>query len=612
MNWEIVNNELLLKSKGALRAVAAATIWQNEKNGGDVLPKLESVGLFRSRTTLSPCCKLAKSNCGSFGELQLYGVARSGKVEVRLDLGRRTDHVVCGAEWIPFDSEAFETARNVIEAKGLPIWQPLTAKQYLVCMRDFVDEPWFVEDYCYDKDCLADDDLAIETAHPTCFTATLSDYQVVGSNWLTMMAEQQTGVILGDGMGLGKTIQAIKAMCDLFERKSDAQVLIICPSALIDNWKREFGKFTNGIDIRTHTGEKRSRDYHQFAEPVVLTTYDIVSRDDFVLRQKRWDMVVLDEAQAIKNPLTKRTRAVKSVPRDMSIAMTGTPFENHMTDLWSIMDFCIEGFLGTQQEFESRYSDDDVSAGNLGYLLKPLMLRRRLEDVPNDLPDMNTVMMPISLTEKEAELYEERKITHRKHSGPLGAIQKLNNELALSRDDPDGISSQKYEFLAEVMEEVSGFGEKIIVFVDKKCAIERIGELYAGTMPVFTLTGSTPQDMRQDVVDQFSAVEGSAMLLCNPAVGGAGLNITAANHVLHFTSEWNPAKIDQADARAYRRGQRKNVTIYYPYYAGTIEEYMWEKVWLKQELADQAVVGHKGQSGKNELIEALSYCPVER
>ena len=238
------------------------------------------------------------------------------------------------------------------------------------------------------------------------------------------------------------------------------------------------------------------------------------------------------------------------------------------------------------------------------------MLRRTLSDIPNDLPDIVRIPMPIELEATEAALYEERRKTYIEDGATLGAIGKLVTDLALKKEQDRGISDLKYEYLNLVCKDVFANNEKIIVFADKLKAIGELEKQYSKIVPTFSLTGEVPISNRQQIIDEYSSVDGPALLIVNPSVGGAGLNITAANHLLHFSPQWNPAKIDQADARAHRNGQHRTVFAHYPYYVGTIEEYMWEKVYFKRELSKRVVVGNKGEVSTNDIVDALNMSPV--
>ena len=608
------NTELVLKKEdGELERVPADEIWKKEHGDeASVLPSLSSVGISCSRKVYSLELRLVEAADGPFGQLVLFAHgATSGPVQ--LSPAHTSDHVIDNNVWHAIDQYSVEQITGCIHDAGIELNIALSLQQYIEVMRKFSGFEWFSCDiHPTAKDVsIAVSSNQVSSTPSSHFTGRLYEYQRIGSNWLDFMVKQGAGVILGDSMGLGKTIQVIKVICDLLEEKPDARVLVVCPSALMENWSREFDKFSAGISKEKHCGANRTGDHRRITSSVVFTTYDIVRLDQAVLTQIEWDLLVLDEAQAIKNPTTGRTTAVKRLPRRVGIAVTGTPFENHLTDVWSLIDFCEPGALGSLSSFSARYRDDIESAKDLGAFVAPLMLRRKLEDIPNDLPDLIPIFMPIDLEESEAREYEEKRQEYKSKGLALAAIQNLI--VALSKPKSGGgISDLKYEYLETVTDEVFGYREKLLVFADKMPAIGEISRRYERMVPTFTLTGADPSDSRIEVVDKFSSVDGPALLIANPRVAGAGLNIVAANHVFHFSPQWNPAIIDQSDARAHRNGQTKPVTAYYPYYASTVEEYMWEKVRDKRYLSKEVVTGNKGQINPNEIAEALSFSPCSR
>lgn len=607
--YVLVDSEVLLEDESRDRKVLEALeVWQKEEScqEGD-LCSLAALNIEANLSYASLHAKLVSSANSPFGELAIF--AKEEGIEYRLGKNHQSDHVVLGSQWFPLFPDELLDIKRRLEEIGIAVCEPLNARQYLKCINLAEEAAWLSLDHFYSAKEWAESFAPSETPAPSSFTATLYDYQSVGSQWISSMISQGVGVVLGDGMGLGKTIQIIRAICDLLDENPYARILVICPSAVVENWKREIFKFTTGITVLCHFGPDRTRDYHKIMGQVVITTYDVARIDSTVLNQIQWSLIVLDEAQAIKNPDSQRARSIKQINRQAAVAVTGTPFENHVTDLWSLFDFCMPGYLGTKQNFVSRFKDEETSASVIGKLIAPLLLRRKLDDIPNDLPELIKIPMPIRLSQQEALDYEMRRKAHIAQGASIGAIQKLVGDLAIPQEQ-SGISNLKYEYLQNVAEEVIDYGEKIIVFIERLAAIEAIREIYSKAIPVLTLTGSTPVQERQTVVDQFSSIDGAAMLLCNPTVGGAGLNITAANHVFHFSPQWNPAKFDQADARAHRKGQKKPVIAHYPFYAGTIEEYMWEKTETKRELSSIATVGNKGTSSADEIMEALSYSPL--
>ena len=613
MRWAIKDKELVcVDDENGITRLPAATIWKCFQGGNeDPLPDLSETGIRCSAKYQAPQLRLVNTDDGPFGKLTLESKSHLGKV-TKLSDGHKSDHIITNNTWSPLYEGALEEILLAVEDAGAEIGIALNARQYMTCIRDLYDYSWFICECEFKAKEWSATHTPLQRRPPAKFTATLMDYQVRGSDWLTMMRESGVGVVLGDGMGLGKTIQVIKTICDLLEDNPEAKTLVICPSALVENWAREIEKFTCGLEYMMHRGSDRSRNYRTYTASVMITTYDVARMDAGVLSLVDWDMVVLDEAQFIKNPNSQRARAIKSITRQTSIAVTGTPFENHMTDIWSLYDFCMPGFLGTVNMFTARYSDNEESASELGRVIAPTLLRRRLDDIPNDLPPIVTIPMPIALEPSEAEEYERRKQLYTQQGTAFGAIGNLLSDLAAPTYTENFLSNLKYEYLDAVVGEVIDYNEKIIVFAERRTTISALEDKYADRIPVYILNGSTPMDMRQQTIDEFSAVEGAAMLICNPTVGGAGLNITAANHVFHFSMQWNPAKIDQADARAHRRGQEKTVVVHYPFYASTIEEYMWDKVAKKRELAAEVVIGNKAESNADEVAQALSLSPIAR
>lgn len=455
--------------------------------------------------------------------------------------------------------------------------------------------------------------------------AKLFEYQSVGFNWLSFMKRNNCGCILADEMGLGKTLQIITLMGDEYEKNNDVHFLIVAPMSLLENWKREITKFYPSLSTIIHHGSKRTGLYFDLLEyNVVITAYTSVKRDLSMLNMINWDAVILDEAQNIKTPSAERTKTVKMLKRKTGIAVTGTPFENHMTDLWSIVDFVFPNYLGDLNSFNNIYLDNYESAEKLEQLITPIMIRRRVEEVAKDLPERVDIPQPIEMTHQEAMLYEdERKqnIEESLKAISLDKIQKLrmfcthpyvyNSDL--ENMDPLLIS-QKYTRLCEILEEIVLNKEKTIIFTSFNKMIDlMVKDLkYRFGIPVLYLNGGVAAEDRQNTIDKFSNIEGSAIIVCNPRVAGAGLNITAANHVIHYNLEWNPAIEDQASARAFRRGQEKTVFVHRLYYINTIEEIMNERIQNKRYLSETAVIGNNGtEQDKKDLLKALSLSPYK-
>jgi len=459
------------------------------------------------------------------------------------------------------------------------------------------------------------------TSAPSGVIANLYPYQQQGWQWLRLVLGEGVGGLLCDEMGLGKTLQVIAAITDS-PGGTISPVLIVAPGSLLENWYREISRFSPELRLLKHHGPQRTgtpaglRGYD-----VVITSYGSVYRDNSLLHMIRWALVVLDEAQNIKNPDAERTRAVKGLPRDAGLAVTGTPVENSLTDFWSIMDFACPGYLGDLASFASTYIDDPDGAARLEPLVSPLMLRRRVTDVAKDLPARIDIPQALELSIQEAATYDgirQQILAEYGRAASLVALTKLRMFCAhpalVDAPTTDEVASfSKMRRLLDILEEVFVSGEKALVFTSYTEMADLIANEVTRRFGVFarTLDGRLPIDNRQPLLDEFQAVVGAGTLILNPRAGGSGLNITAANHVIHYNPEWNPALEDQASARAYRRGQIRPVTVHRLFLAGTVEEVVQERLQRKRVLAETAVVGVAGDEGDfQDILAALERSPL--
>lgn len=443
-------------------------------------------------------------------------------------------------------------------------------------------------------------------------TATLFPYQARGVRWMWETVSHTGGLILADEMGLGKTVQII-ALLLIDPPQTDTPALIVCPTSLIANWVREFARFASGISVMVHRGPERAGVYRGLQKSsVVITTYDTMVNDISIFSSFEWSWVICDEAQAIKNPDSIRRQAIVTIPRRRSIPMTGTPVENSLLDLWSLADFALPGLLGSRQEFEATYPDNVESAQAIGYFTDPVILKRRVVDVADDLPERIDIDVPLELDEQLAQHYlDVRAQTLAKYpvAGALVATLQLQlvcahpwlrraDEADSDGDDAGIVPTNAYPLMTPKMERATDLlreaffnGRKVIVFA----LFNRIGDLLKDAFAEFSgaywgsINGSTPQDQRQPIIDDFSAHIGPGCLVLNPKAAGTGLNITAATVVVHFTPVWNPALEAQASARAHRRGQTQPVTVYRLFYKDTVEEVMIDRSLWKLELANESV-----------------------
>ena len=459
---------------------------------------------------------------------------------------------------------------------------------------------------------------------PVGIFANLYPYQIDGWNWLRFIVREEIGGLLADEMGLGKTLQVISALRDEGGGKKAAPSLVIAPSSLLENWIRELARFCPDFKSLKHCGPLRTgrpADLLQFE--IVVTSYDVVVRDLSLFKMIKWRAVILDEAQNIRNPDTARSISVKQISRDIGLAVTGTPLENRMRDLWSIIDFAVPGYLGTLDEFEERHGETASDAISIEPIISPVMLRRRVSEVAADLPERINIPEVLELSIEEAELYDELRESIYEEYGKaatLVSIGKLRQFCADPRIvNPSktlsfGDHFSKFVRLQELLEEILTLGEKALVFTSYTAMadliVKAIGERF-GIMSA-TLDGRLSVSERQPLIDLFSSHVGPALLVLNPRAGGSGLNITAANHVIHYNPEWNPAIEDQASARAHRLGQQRPVTVRRLAFAGTVEEVIVERLKRKREIADAAIVGVQGkEQDYSDILRALQRSPIQ-
>lgn len=443
----------------------------------------------------------------------------------------------------------------------------------------------------------------------------LYPYQSDGVNWLRCLYGERLGGILADEMGLGKTLQVITLLAD---RDSNAgPVLVVGTTSILENWRRELARFAPKTRVLVHHGSSRTGFPAVLKKfDVVVTGYDTLSRDSSLLGMIDWDVVVLDEAQAIKNPATSRARSAKALRRRVSLAVTGTPMENRLRDLWSLLDFAIPGYLGTEAEFERIFEARPDGARELAHLTAPLILRRRVAEVAQDLPPRIEIPQALTFSSEEAQLYEQLRsdIVGSGAQVTLALITKLRMFCAHpSLAGFDGVESLKLERLCEILEEVVAYRQKAIVFTGFSGMIDILTELIPRQIGVgaVSIDGRTKIADRQDIVDRFTDDPQLGVLVLNPHAAGVGLNITAATHVVHYSLEWNPAVEDQASARAYRRGQTRPVSIHRLYYAQSVEEVMNERLASKRTLAEEAVTGTDGaRDGYADLMRAIAASPI--
>jgi SNF2 family DNA or RNA helicase len=536
-----------------------------------------------------------------------------------IPLNQKTTHeyIISENKWFPFEQGALEEISLFLKETGITSFGKVTLKQYLAISKS---KPPFLLDETNHLSARTPLVLINNEEIPH-FIGTLFPYQLQGYNWLKMISEEDAGCILADEMGLGKTAQIIALLAnEKFVRNKPS--MVIAPVTLMENWRREVLKFAPELKTIIHQGQQRTGYYKNLLEyDVTITTYETIVRDLSMFQMIEWNIVILDEAQAIKNPSAQRTLAVKLLKTRVSIAVTGTPIENRLTDIWSIIDFAFPNYLGSLKEFESNYQGDTYSAGQIEPLISPLILRRRVSEVAKDLPERLDIPQILNVTEHEAQIYEKLRqdvINEYGKNSSLVALIKLRklccHPLLYDNNGDNPAKFSKYQRLLEIIEEIYYSKEKLIIFTTFSGMIDLMIRDLPKRFNVFCdfIDGRVEVSERQSKIDVFSNQTGSAFLILNPRAAGSGLNITAANHVIHYNLEWNPAVEDQASARSYRRGQTRPVTIHRLYLANTVEETINDRIEIKRQLSEAAIIGTDGQTDQQDILQALMKSPMER
>jgi superfamily II DNA or RNA helicase len=466
--------------------------------------------------------------------------------------------------------------------------------------------------------------------------ATLRPYQEAGVRWLHLLSRLGLGACLADDMGLGKTIQILALLLLLKSKKAGASLLVL-PASLLANWKAEIGRFAPSLCARfIHPSFGPLPDPGSVGDlsdmDVVLTSYGMLSRNAW-MENREWTLLILDEAQAIKNPTTRQTRGVKRIHARARIALTGTPVENSLSDLWSLFDFLCPGLLGSNgrfiaftKELEKRREEPYLP---LRSLVRPYILRRLKTDrsVIADLPDKTVVPAFCGLTKSQAALY--KRIVDDLAEGlavkegidrrglVLATLLKLkqvcNHPSHLRADGLwDPAESGKFGRLRELAEEIASRQDRVLVFTQFREMTEPLASFLAVIFgrPGLVLHGQTPVKQRQKLVEAFQAEDGPPFFVLSLKAGGTGLNLTAASHVIHFDRWWNPAVENQATDRAFRIGQRRNVLVHPFVCRGTVEEKIDELIQRKTALARDLLDAEGGvlltEMSNDELLSVVS------
>ena len=474
---------------------------------------------------------------------------------------------------------------------------------------------------------------SFEPELPSTLQAELRPYQVDGYRWLARLSRWGAGACLADDMGLGKTVQTLSV---LLERAPGGPALVVAPTSVVANWVDESRRFTPTLNVKVYTGSVASRTPlldEPAAFDLYLTTYGLLQNDADALAAIEWHSVVLDEAQAMKNPLTKRARAARRLTAGFRVVTTGTPIQNNLMDLHSLFSFLNPGLLGSREKFRINFGepverdDNEEARSRLRRIIAPFTLRRLKTDVLDDLPERTEVTLHVTLSSEEAALYEvlrqravEQLEAAREGNPDAGDGERFQlfahlTRLRLACCNPKLVveppasapKSSKLETFAQTLAELLENRHKVLVFsqfvMHLKLVEDYLNEAGIGYQ---YLDGSTSAKARSERIAAFQAGHGDVFLISLKA-GGTGLNLTAADYVIHLDPWWNPAVEDQASDRAHRIGQTRPVTIYRLVTEGTIEEQIVDIHHRKRDLADRLLEGADaaGRLSTEELLELL-------
>lgn len=454
---------------------------------------------------------------------------------------------------------------------------------------------------------------------PKALNGQLREYQHEGYSWLVNMRQLGFGACLADDMGLGKTIQTIAYLLAVKEEEDNCNepFLLICPTSLIGNWEHELKQFAPSLKIYVHHGQNRSLDFESQANyenfDVFITSYSLSVRDEHLLTAKTWSALILDEAQHIKNIETKQRKSIKQIPATHRIALTGTPIENRLKELWSIIDLLNDHFLGSFQQFSKNYikeiegtQQNAERLTELKSLISPFLLRRTKRDlhIHLQLPSKKEIIHRVGLTVEQASLYQavindlfdkvDTVTEMERRALILSSLTKLkqicNHPVHYLKDRSElEHRSEKWEKLILLAETIASNNEKALIFSQYKemGSIIKEGLESIINVEVPFLHGSLDRQHREKLIERFSNNDDIPFFILSLKAGGVGLNLTAATHVIHYDRWWNPAVENQATDRAYRIGQTENVTVHKLITNGTLEEKIHLMLEKKQQLSDQ-------------------------
>ena len=454
---------------------------------------------------------------------------------------------------------------------------------------------------------------------PDDLNAKLRNYQVEGFNWLNEIANLKVGGILADEMGLGKTIQIIAFLLSQKGKKS----IVITPTSLIYNWRDEFNKFAPSLKVGIIHGDKKNRVVMMEKEfDVIVTTYGLIKNDYEYYKEKEFDFCIIDEAQNIKNSKAQNTKYVKAIKASCRIALSGTPMENNLMELWSIFDYIMPGYLLSEAKFKEKYLKEDMY-DELKELIKPFILRRLKKDVIDELPNKIEKKFMVEMKENQKAVYQSyiKEVRQKLYSGEdnkitvfsyLTKLRQLCLDPSLILDDYVGRSA-KIEAALNIVNMAIAENRKVLIFSQFTSVLQKLGdELSEKNIGYLYLDGSTKANKRVEMVKEFNESEDLKIFLISLKAGGTGLNLTSSDLVLHFDPWWNPAIEDQATDRAHRIGQQNIVEVIKLIAKDSVEENIIRLQEDKRELINKVISGEEigsnviGKLSRDEIIDLFS------
>ena len=607
-SWQIVDGRLEVEENSEFRTMRAQEIWDNRDSDTILVNKIELLGYGELCIDISNVEK----------ELPRIIVKSEGhEFVLAKNFFPLLDYVIVQKDfWIPLYVNEVDIVNRIVSSFDILTKQPISAIAYVELMK--LKYSRLLEVRVGQLP-----DLYFDTTVPNFELPNLKvtpyDYQKEGMRWLISIYNSGISGILADQMGLGKTIQllALALHAITFPRDTSIRVLIVVPNSLLENWKSEFKKFvSDSYDIYVHSGPERER-YAGALEghDIILTTYDTLNRDCEFLEQLEWNLIICDEAQSLKNNRTIRHQSISRLRSSCKILATGTPVENQLMDLWSMMNLILPGIMGDEKNFRLTYDNNPIDAFLLGQSMRPLILRRKTREVLSQLPPEVKKDEIINPTPEFSRIYEIIR-----SDVSVGSIEKLQTLRLyccyppLVVKDIGSIEDAKAERLLEILDSVQMHdNEKVIIFTSFHDSSDYLSSLLRSQYPgsaVYQLDGRIKDKIkREEILNSFKDYVGFSILIASPRVAGEGLNIVSANHVIHFNLDWNPQKEDQASARVSRPGQEKTVFVHRLFYLNTVEEYINQIAENKRQLAERVLIHSEMEGSQKSITEALSFRP---